>query len=60
MLKRLIRESYRDLEDYIKIGYSIVFLWKKKVDIKEADFKKIKKDMIKIFDKANILIEDNK
>ena len=56
--KRLIRESYYVLEDNIKQGYNIVFLWKKKVDIKEADFKNIKKDMKNILDKAN-LIEEN-
>ena len=59
-IKRLIRESYRNIEKDIKIGNSIVFLWKKNVDIKNADYKNIKKDMIKIFDKANIFIEDDK
>ena len=59
-IKRLIRESYRNIENYIYTGYSIVFLWKKKADIKNANFENIKNDIIRIFDKAGILIEDNK
>ena len=56
-LKRLIRENYKNYENQIEIGYSIVFLWKKKVDLKEATFENIEKDMEKIFDKAGILKE---
>ena len=37
-LKRLIRENYKNYEDEIKTGNSIVFLWKKKADLKEATF----------------------
>ena len=33
----------------------MVFLWKKKVDTKQATFQNIKKDMQEIFDKAKIL-----
>jgi ribonuclease P protein component len=54
-IKRLIRENYKNYESTIKQGYSIVFLWKKKVDTKNATFENIKKDMQKIFDKAKIL-----
>ena len=57
-IKRLIRESYSSLENDIKQGYNIVFLWKKKADINDADFKKIKNDMKNIFYKSNI-IEEN-
>lgn len=57
-IKRLIRESYKNLEDDINTGYSMVFLWKKKIDIKNANYKNIKKDMNKIFDKAGILGEE--
>ncbi len=53
-IKRLIRENYRLLEMQIQSGKSIVFLWKKKADIKNANFENIKKDMNTIFDKANI------
>ena len=57
-IKRLIRENYRIYETQIKNGYSIVFLWKKKVDIKNATFENINNDMKAIFDKAKI-IEEN-
>ena len=57
LIKRLIRENYRLLENEIKPGYDIVFLWKKKSDVEEATFDNIKKDMIKVFDKAKILEE---
>ena len=32
-IKRLVRENYRLLEDRIKVGYNIIFLWKKKVAV---------------------------
>ena len=53
-IKRLIRENYKTLEPQIANGKSIVFLWKKKVDIKNATFENIKNDMNIIFEKANI------
>ena len=53
-IKRLIRENYKIVEQEIKSGKSIVFLWKKNVDIKYATFENIKKDMNYIFDKAQI------
>ena len=53
-VKRLIRENYRLIENTLKVGYSMVFLWKKKKDIKDADFQKIKKDLNNIFDKADL------
>ena len=53
-IKRLIRESYRSLENSIKKGYRMVFLWKKKKDSKEASYEVIKKDIEKIFDKAKL------
>ena len=57
-LKRLIRESYRNLENTISTGYSIVFLWKRKTDLKNASYKNIENDMRKIFGKAEILSEE--
>ena len=44
-LKRLIKESYRVLESEAQTGYSMVIMWKKKVDPKLAEFKKIKQDL---------------
>ena len=54
-IKRYIRESYYFFEDKILDGYSIVFLWKKKANIKNAKFENIKADMKVIFEKANLI-----
>ena len=59
-IKRLIRENYKEIESYIGVGNSIIFLWKKKANIEDSTYTNIKEDINKIFDKANILIEDNK
>ena len=53
-IKRLIRENYKILEPQIKNGKSIVFLWKKKADVKNATFDNIKSDMNIIFEKSNM------
>lgn len=55
-IKRLIKENYKLFEMEIKSGKSIVFLWKKNRDIKNATFSNIKDDMNYIFNKANIKI----
>ena len=55
-VKRLLRENYYELENCIKEGISIVFLWKRKVDIDKADFYQIREDMLKIFENSNIKI----
>ena len=54
-IKRLIRENYRLLEKDLKVGYKIVFLWKKKIDISNATFYNIKIDMKNIFERIGIL-----
>ena len=54
-IKRLIKENYRLLENKLKLGYSIIILWNKKVDIELANFNNIKKDMCSIFKKAKLL-----
>jgi len=56
-IKRLIRENYRLLENNIKLGNSIVILWKKNISIENANFKNIENDMKNIFRKAEILIK---
>ena len=53
-IKRLIRENYKILEPEIKNGKSIVFLWKKGVDVRNATFENVENDMNFIFDKADI------
>ena len=57
-IKRLIRESYKSLENNIDTSNSIVFLWKKKVNIEEATYENILKDIEYILKKANIFIEE--
>lgn len=54
-LKRLIRENYYFFENYINLGYSIIFLLKKKSKVENVDFYSIRNDMKNIFDKANLL-----
>ena len=53
-IKRLIRENYKNLESNIETGQEIIFLWKKQADIKNATFKNIQDDVIKIL-KNNFL-----
>ena len=53
---KLLRENYKNLEEKLEKGYSIVFLIKKDVDTDEIDYQKIKKDMNKIFKKAEIIV----
>lgn len=53
--KRLIRENYRLLKDELLLGNNIVFLWNKNMSLENADFHKIQKEMINIFQKANLL-----
>lgn len=54
-LKRKIRENYRLLQENLKQGYSIVFLWNKKNPVDSANFHIIKEDMLKLFKKAGLL-----
>lgn len=53
-IKRLIRENYKNIELSIKEGYSIVFLFKKKANVKEANFYDIKEDIKIIINKAEL------
>lgn len=53
-IKRLIRENYKTIEEYIQTGYSIVFLWKKNADTKNAVFSNIKEDIEKIISQSSI------
>ena len=55
-VKRLLRENYKNSEEKLKNGYSIIFLWKKKCDISQANFKNIEQDMLDIFQKSEIII----
>jgi RNase P protein component len=53
-----LRENYKNLEESLKKGYSIVFLVKKDKSIDELNFINIKRDLDKIFKASNILIMD--
>ena len=54
-IKRLIRENYKIIEKDIEIGYSIVFLLKKKnYDMKNVDFYNVQKDIELIFKKSKL------
>ena len=55
-IKRLIKESYRNLEDNIKVGYSIVALWKSKNSFDKATYLNISNDMNKCLKKSNLLL----
>ena len=54
-IKRRIRENYRLIQNDLKKGYNIVFLWNKKIPVNEANFHIIKEDMKKLFEKAGLL-----
>lgn len=53
-IKRLIRENYRLIENNIKVGNNLLFLWKKKNNIEDATFNNIEKDIKKIFLEADL------
>ena len=44
-IKRLIREAYRSLESCINTGNTIVFLWKKNVDVENSSYINVHNDM---------------
>ena len=56
-IKRLIRESYKNLENKIEKGISIVVVINKNKEIKEISYKDIEENFIKTLRKANLLIE---
>ena len=56
-IKRILRENYKNLEENIKVGYSIVFLVKnnKKLEKNDIKFEDIKNEMKNIFFNSQIL-----
>lgn len=54
-IKRLIRENYRLLEENMKIGNSIIILWKKNSDYENFNFYDVKEDCKNLFMKFKIL-----
>ena len=55
-IKRLIRESYKNIEKNIKVGYNIIVLWKSKNSFEMASYDRIESDLVKCFEKCKILI----
>lgn len=58
--KRLIRESYKDIENSLKTGYSFLFIINKEKQKETSNirYRDIKEDMIKIFKKSGVLNEE--
>ena len=54
-IKRLLRENYKNTEELVQEGKSIVFVLKKNVDIEKINYYDIKKDMEEIFKKSCII-----
>lgn len=54
-IKRLIRENYRLKKEELVRGRDIVFLLNKKSNIKEINYWNINRDMIELFNKANMV-----
>ena len=53
--KRIIREAYKNLENGIEEGNSIVILIKKKFDLKNINYNSVFESMKSCFDKAKIV-----
>ena len=56
-VKRVIREVYKEAEESLKDGVSMVILIKKNISISEITYKQIKEDMHQICKKAKIIEE---
>lgn len=52
--RRIIKECYRLHELEIIKNISLIFLWKKNVDIKTVEFHQIEKDMLEILKKLKL------
>ena len=55
-IKRLIRENYKNIENNIKTGKNVVFLWKKTKSIENATYKNIENDLKKIMNEMEMFI----
>jgi len=54
-IKRLIRENYRKIEEYMKTGYNIVILWNNKSFLNGKSFFEIKEDFEFLLDSSKIM-----
>lgn len=57
-VKRIIRENYSKVEEHLKTGYDMVFLWKKRKDIGQASYQHMEIDIKKIFKDAKMFLEE--
>ena len=57
-IKRVIRETYRNIENNIITGNTFVFLWKKNADIENCNYNNVFIDIKKIFKKMDIYINE--
>lgn len=55
-VKRLIRENYKNIEDKIKIGVSILVVVNKDINIQDINYKKIEENFYNIFNKAGLMV----
>jgi ribonuclease P protein component len=55
-IKRLIRESYKNLESTIKTGYSFVVIINKNIDIKNVSYYDVKEDFENILKNGGYII----
>ena len=53
-IKRKLRECYYLFENEIKLGFSIVIVWDKNKDSKNATFENIKKDFENVFNEVEL------
>lgn len=54
-IKRLIRESYKILEDNLRVGNNIVILWKRQAIFEDFDFYSVKDECKNLFIKSKIM-----
>lgn len=53
-IKRLMKEVYRLHEKELKVGFSLIFLWKNKNEVREYHFNELEKDILKCLKKADL------
>ena len=54
-IKRLIRENYKNLENRVEKGNSILVVVNKNAEIKKVSYEEIKNNLLNSFKKANLL-----
>ena len=57
-VKRIIRENYKQIEEHVKTGYDIVFIWKKQQEKGQACYHFVEEDIQKVFKDARLFFEE--